>query len=420
MEITKHFLYNFSLFIFFLFFCLLLLERSKRTTISKPALIILSIILLWSCIQFSYHPVPVARFDLRIIPYVLGSLYLGTGPLLSVVIIILRGFYGIDTGFYLTFILYAPLAYALWRIHPWFLNQYPKKRILFAIGLGVVLGIITVGGMEIIKTPDYWLDAWLAYFIIPPLGIGIISYSIEFFRKNIEMRNQLIKAEKLQAVEQMGAAISHEIRNPLTAAMGFVQLLQDGYLPRKQQKEYLSIVKDELKAAEHVIQDYLTFAKPSMVTTEELSVKKELQHVLNVLQPIANLNSVEISTDFSVIGYIQGDRQKFRQAFINVIKNAIESMPSGGHLKIATDFSQNDITIQIMDTGIGMTKEQIARLGEPYYSTKGTKGTGLGMMVVYSIVRAMNGMIKVESQIGKGTTFYFKFPSLKAALKSTQ
>jgi two-component system, sporulation sensor kinase B len=419
MEITKHFLINFSMFIFFFFFCLVLYEKNRKTSISKSTFVFLSILLLWTCIQFSYNPVSSARFDLRIIPYVIGSLYLGIGPLLSAIIIIFRGFYGIDTGFYLTLLMYVPLAFILWRIYPWFLNQYPKRRIIFAVALGIIFGVFTVAGMEIIKTPDYWFDAWLAYMLIPPLGIGIISYSIEFIRRNTEMKHQLIKAEKLHAVEQMGAAISHEIRNPLTAAIGFVQLLQDGYLSRKQQIEYLSIVKEELKAAERVIQDYLTFAKPSLVSTEELNVKRELQHVINILQPMANQNSVEIKTDFSVVGSIQGDRQKFRQAFINVLKNAVESMPTGGYLTIGTQFSQNHITIDVSDTGVGMAKEQLERLGEPYYSTKGSSGTGLGMMVVYSIVRAMNGTISVNSKLGEGTTFHFEFPSFKTALKNT-
>ena len=83
----------------------------------------------------------------------------------------------------------------------------------------------------------------------------------------------------------------------------------------------MSIVKDELNSAERVIQDYLTFAKPSLDKIEELNVKSELRQIINILPPIANQNSVEIITDFSVIGFIKGDRQKFRQCFINVLKN---------------------------------------------------------------------------------------------------
>jgi two-component system, sporulation sensor kinase B len=418
MEITKHFLYNFALLIFFLFFCLLLFEKSRKSSISKIHLLIVFALLLWTCIQFSYDPVADARFDIRIIPYVIGSVYLGIAPFLSGFIVIVRGFYGIDTGFYLTLLLYAPLAFILWRIYPWIIIQNSKRRIVFSVGMGMILGILTFSGMELIEYPNLWFDAFFAFLVIPPLGIGIIAYSIEFIKRNIEMKHHLIKTEKLHAVEQMGAAISHEIRNPLTAAMGFVQLLQGGYVTKKQQSQYLSIVMEELKAAERVIQDYLTFAKPSLVKIEEINVKKELQHVINILQPTANQNSVEISTDFSAVGFIQGDRQRFRQAFINVIKNAIESMPTGGYLKIGTDFSEYHITIQVKDAGVGMSKEQLERLGEPYYSTKGSKGTGLGMMVVYSIVRAMNGVIRVESKVGVGTTFQSRFPSYKAANKN--
>ena len=139
----------------------------------------------------------------------------------------------------------------------------------------------------------------------------------------MEISHQLIKVEKLKAVEQMGAAISHEIRNPLTAANGFVQLLNDDYLPRHKRREYLSIVKDELNSAERVIQDYLTFAKPSLEKIEELNVKNELKQIINILTPMANQNSVEIITDFSVIGFIKGDKQRFRQCFINILKNAL-------------------------------------------------------------------------------------------------
>ncbi|WP_342352006.1 HAMP domain-containing sensor histidine kinase [Neobacillus soli] len=373
--------------------------------------------MVWFCIHFSYNPIPVARADLRIIPLVIGSVYLGIGPILAIAIIIIRSFYGLDLGLFLTLFLYAPLGIILWRIYPMFWRKSPERRILFTVALGMILGAMTSGGMLITHPYLYWLDFLFAYLVIPPLGIGIISFGIEFVRRNNEMQQQLIKTEKLKAVEQMGAAISHEIRNPLTAASGFVQLLQDDYLPRQKRKEYLSIVKEELHSAERVIQDYLTFAKPSLETFEELNVKSELRQIINILLPLANQNSVEIITDFSVIGFIKGDGQKFRQCFINVLKNAIEAMPNGGCLSISTEFSQSYVTIRVKDTGIGMTSEQFERLGEPFYSTKGKNGTGLGMMVVYSIVRAMDGEIWGESEVGAGTTFHFEFPTITSIRK---
>ncbi|WP_310367735.1 HAMP domain-containing sensor histidine kinase [Neobacillus drentensis] len=418
MEITKHLFLNLSIYIIILFFCLIFFDNCKKVTISKPSLTIFFIAMLWLCIQFSYNPIPSARYDLGIIPLVLGALYIGIGPILIGSIIIIRGFYGFDFGFYLTMILYAPLTVVFWRLYPWFLKQVPARRIFVTVCLGISLGILTVIGTSFAHPHSNWLDAWIAFLFIPSLGIGIISYGIEFVRRNNEMQQELIKAEKLKAVEQMGAAISHEIRNPLTAASGFVQLLQDDYLSRQKRKEYLSIVKEELISAERVIQDYLTFAKPSLEAFEELNVKSELRQIINLLQPLANQNSVEVTTDFSVIGFIKGDRQKFRQCFVNVLKNAIESMPNGGYLTITTEYSKNYVTVSVKDTGVGMTIEQLELLGEPFYSTKGKNGTGLGMMVVYSIARAMDGTVWAESEIGVGTTFYFKFPTISSIMKS--
>jgi two-component system, sporulation sensor kinase B len=412
MEITKHLFLNLSVLIILLFFCIIWLDQSKKLAMSKTVIIVFFILLIWFCIQFSFNPVPYARYDLRIIPIVIGGLYLGIGPIVIIAMLIIRAFYGLDLGLFETTLLYVPLAIIMFYLYPWFSEQSSSKRIPVAIFLGMILGILTVSGMELINSNRMWLDAWFAYIVIPPLGIGIIAYCIEFFKRSIEMQQHLIKVEKLKAVEQMGAAISHEIRNPLTAASGFVQLLQDDYLPRNKRREYLSIVKEELNSAERVIQDYLTFAKPSLVSIEELNVKNELKQIINILQPMANQYSVEIITDFSVIGFIKGDRQRFRQCFINILKNAVESMPNGGHLYIDTDFSQDNVTIRVTDTGVGMSKEQLERLGEPYYSTKGSKGTGLGMMVVFSLIRAMDGVIRVQSEVGVGTTFHISFPTI--------
>ncbi|WP_160725867.1 sensor histidine kinase [Bacillus sp. USDA818B3_A] len=412
MEITMHLFINLSLMIILLLIGFILFGKGKKTLLSKPSIIILFIITIWLCIQFSYVTVSHVRFDLRSLPLIIGGLYAGIGPILSISIIGLTSLYGVNIGFWQTLVVYVPLTLILWRLYPWFQNISPARRIFTTVCMGIFIGLLTVFSIVFYHIPLNLLDASFASLVVPSLGIGIVSYSLEFLRKISEMQQELIKAEKLKAVEQMGAAISHEIRNPLTAASGFVQLLQDEYLPRQKRKEYLAIVKDELFSAERVIQDYLTFARPSLEKYEELNVKRELRQIINILQPLANQNSVDIMTDFSIIGFIKGDGQKFRQCFVNVLKNAIEAMPNGGYLHISTEYSLNLVTIIIKDSGIGMTPQQLERLGEPFYSTKGKNGTGLGMMVVYSIVRAMDGSIWVESEVGKGTTFHFEFPTI--------
>lgn len=417
MEITKHFFFNLSLLMIILFFALMWSERKRKFSFSKWPLFFWCVGLLWTCFQFSYHPTPTMQLDLRVIPVLIGGLYFGMGPLLSVTVIIIRGFYGIDSGFILNLLLYFLLAFVLWRLYPWFWKQPPKRRITFSVSLGLILGMLPAISMEIISPSSVnRFDAWFAYLVIPPLGIGMISYIIEFVRKNLQMRKNLIKSEKLEAVEQMGAAISHEIRNPLTAAIGFVQLLKENNLPTYKRMQYLSIIKEELESAERVIQDYLTFSKPSIELVEYIDVKTELTKVINILKPTANQYSVEIDTNFAWGGFIKGDRQKFHQCFLNVVKNAIESMPRGGNLFIESKQSKSHLLITVKDTGEGMTKEQLDRLGEPYYSTKGSKGTGLGMMVVYSIVRAMNGTIRVQSEVGVGTVFLIVFHAASSSI----
>ncbi len=412
MEITQHFFFNLSLIIILLFFALVWSAKMRNFSISKRFSLFWGIVLLWSCFQFSYHPVPHISMDLRELPVLIGGLYLGIGPILSIMVIFIRGLYGIDSGFYANIALYLPLAFFFWKVYPWFWNQRPTRRVVISISFGIVLSIITVSALVFMDLNVNRFDAYIAYLVVPNLGIAMISITSEFVIKNFHLQNQLIKSGKLEVVEQMGAAISHEIRNPLTSAKGFVQLLLEGPQTSQKHTDYLKIISHELILAEQVIKDYLTFSKPSLEKVEPIDVSKELTLIVKMLQPTANQNSVEVITQIETEGHIIGDRLKFHQCFLNVIKNGIESMPSGGQLFIRTDTSKKNVSISVIDHGIGMTKEQLDRLGEPYYSTKGSKGTGLGMMVVYSIVKAMNGMIRVQSEVGRGTTFRFIFPSI--------
>jgi len=408
-SLTVHFLFNLALLIVLLFFCLMWAETSGGKRINKGMAKFYFVISLILCFVFSYQLNEEIILDLRIVPLIIGGLYMGLSPMLALVIIIIRGFHGIDLGFYLGVAFYGIFGFLLWYLSPWFLKLTSKYRILFSVGVTWMVGVLMVVGLEILDSPNHTLDVWFAYILIPPLGVAMISYIMEVIEKNILLRQRLVKAEKLDAVEQMGAAISHEIRNPLTSAMGFLQLLEDDLLNVEKRNQYLSIMKEELQSAEKVIQDYLTFSKPKLESIEVFEIQEQLNKIINLLQPSANKNSVKVISHYSSQNLIQGDCQKFHQCFVNILKNAIESMPNGGLLSITTLSNSSQVTIKVQDTGVGMTKEQIDRLGEPYYSTKGNNGTGLGVMVAHSIVRAMNGTVNVKSKVGVGTEFTFTF-----------
>jgi two-component system sporulation sensor kinase B len=410
LELTMHFFFNLSLLVVLFFFSLLWTERLNNIKSIQVVATLYFVVSFLISYAFSYPIHDGYLFDLKNIPIIVSGLYMGFGPLLGLLTICIRGFYGFDTGFWVTVALYGGISFTLWRLSPSFINQSSNLRILFSVAITFLFSLIQTI-LEFIHLPYPSYDLYFAFLVIQPLGVGMITYFIEEVTKTIQIRHQLLNTKRLEAVEQMGAAISHEIRNPLTAAIGFVQLLQLENISVENRVQYLSIIKKELKSAEKVIQDYLTFSKQETLLTESLIVHEELQQAIELLQPNANRNSVQIVSIFSNDIIINGDRQKFHQFLVNIIKNAIEAMPEGGILTVEMECAPTNVSILIKDTGAGMTSEQLKHLGEPYYSTKGKKGTGLGMMVVYSIVRAMNGTIHVESEVGVGTTFKFTFNS---------
>ena len=228
--LTVNFLFNLSLLIVFLFFCIMWAEKSGKKRLDKGTAILYFVCSLVLCIS-SYRLNEGMVLDLRIVPYLIGSLYMGLSPILGLLIILIRAFHGFDIGFYIGVVFYGLFSFLLWYISPWFKKRTPKFRILFSVRSSTLLvSLLILVGIEIIAPPSHSLDLWFAYLFVPPLGVAMISYTIEVSENNILMQQRLVKSEKLEAVEQMGAAISHEIRNPLTSAMGFLQLLDDDLL----------------------------------------------------------------------------------------------------------------------------------------------------------------------------------------------
>ncbi|WP_409303052.1 ATP-binding protein [Peribacillus sp. SCS-155] len=238
------------------------------------------------------------------------------------------------------------------------------------------------------------------------ISVFIISRYTNNFR---ELAKEMRELEKLKTVSEIAASISHEVRNPLTVIKGFLQLLKERNHTDEDKMLYLTISLDELERAEHIITDYLTFAKPSLENVKVLDLTEELDYVLTVVSPYANMNNVHIDVSFKEKVYISGEAAKLHQCLINVIKNGIEAMPEGGELSVAITKAGSHASLSVTDSGTGMSEEQLKRLGTPFYTTK-DKGTGLGTMVVYSIVKAMGGEIKVKSKENKGTSFTIILP----------
>ncbi|MGM0753251.1 MAG: ATP-binding protein [Bacillota bacterium] len=362
------------------------------------------------CMLSPIYQNPYCVHDLRMIPFVLGIMYGGpyTGIALLAVLLVSRTMiYGWSI---VAFVIYV-VIYILTVIGmKWFDfdGLTSRKKILFSVMLFTVHSIVAAliaNAMTVFVIDESYL---INFILLPSLGMLILTYICETLLKQIQIKQALVKIEKMEVLSQLAASISHEVKNPLTVIKGFLRLLNQENLPVGKKEQYLAIASSELKRAEEIINDYLTFAKPDPDHVENISISEQLNKLVDMVEPLSNQQSVVVHNSI-IDATIIGNTRSFQQAFLNIIKNAIESMPKGGTLTILSKVQKGNVSISITDTGVGMTPEQQARLGEPYFSTK-EKGTGLGLMVSYRIIEAMRGVITVESRVGKGTSFQIVFP----------
>jgi two-component system sporulation sensor kinase B len=242
------------------------------------------------------------------------------------------------------------------------------------------------------------------------ISTWFVTYLFFQVKKQELNKEKLFLSDKDRMVGQLAASVSHEIRNPLTTTRGFLQMMDQRQFSEEEQKRFIGLALSGVDQANAIITDYLNFAKPNADQIEKLDVKEELDSTIRFITPLVMTSEVEINVTHLVEGplHIVGESRKLKQCLMNLIKNAIESMPEGGTLTIRTCKHEDTIRITIIDTGIGMSKTQIKTLGLPFYTTK-AKGTGLGLVVVMSLIKTMNGKITFESTLNKGTTCLIQF-----------
>lgn len=362
------------------------------------------------CMKYPIYIDEYCVHDLRQIPLFLGILY-GGWPAGAVLLVILLTTRFVVYGFnFLTLIVYMVIVILTAMYSKRFTTQSKKKKLISAVLLTLVLGVLTSTIAVGISEQFVITEAYMFYFIIlPPIVMFFAVYLIEYLNDTIHLRSNLVKLEKMEVVSQLAASISHEVRNPLTVVKGFVELLKEPKLSQETKEQYIHHVLRELHQAESIISDYLAFAKPATEKVDTIYIEREIRNVIDILRPLANMSSVNIMEKIET-GTVLGNLNHFRQCFLNLMKNGIEALPNGGELIIVAFVEKNEVTIQIIDNGVGMSKEQINRFGEPYYSSK-DKGTGLGSMVAVKTIQTMNGTLEVVSILNKGTTITVTFPA---------
>ncbi|MGQ3685329.1 MAG: sensor histidine kinase [Candidatus Loosdrechtia sp.] len=249
------------------------------------------------------------------------------------------------------------------------------------------------------------------------------SYS-NLEQKVNERTIQLLRAERLAAVGELAADVAHEINNPLGGLQNFASMLKNEPENVPQTKKYSSLMLEGLKRVEIIVKRLLTFSRPYTLRLSESNVNTVVNTSLEFIEYRIEPGQVHIAKELNeCLQPVYIDADHISQVFINIMINAIESMPNGGVLTIVTDTCKeyvDYVTVTIADTGWGISEEITDRIFEPFFSTKkdseGGNGLGMGLAISKRIVEDHHGKISVKSKVGEGTTFKICLPSLVASL----
>ncbi|MEE0877771.1 MAG: ATP-binding protein [Treponemataceae bacterium] len=281
---------------------------------------------------------------------------------------------------------------------------------------------INISEEFVTKTPA-GLARFLNISLMPLVQNKKLSGSIIKIDDITEKRNQetlLHRMENLASLTNLAASVAHEIKNPLGSISIYIQLLQkavnksrnsDEKLPEKKFLEnYIEIINQEIDRLNNIIVDFLFAVRPISAELIPENPVKLLNLYVEFFKPELEDKNINLKTAFLENSpKILLDEKLFKQVLINLVQNAIVAMPDGGELFLSTRITGDKYLISVADTGIGMNSETVSRIFEPYFTTKAT-GTGLGLTMVYKVIKEFGGDIEVESYEGKGTIFTISLP----------
>jgi signal transduction histidine kinase len=275
---------------------------------------------------------------------------------------------------------------------------------------------LSLGSMEVA-----WRNSLRAIVILglAILGAGILGMAAIFHNQHTHMLEvkaleaEVLHRERLSALGNMAATVAHEIRNPLNAISMGLQRLKVEFQPTDDQEHYsrlTELMNGEVHRLNAIVEQFLSLARPLEIKTEELS----LQDVLNELAILVNGEAQQSKVQIRVVAppalpAFKADREYLRQMLLNLILNGFQAMPEGGTLTLEAKTSNGNILISVADTGNGIASENLARIFDPYFTTK-ARGSGLGLAIARRIVEAHGGTITVFSEAGRGCRFEIVFP----------
>jgi two-component system, NtrC family, sensor histidine kinase HydH len=289
----------------------------------------------------------------------------------------------------------------------------PKKLLSFMDGRASKKGVV-----------ETEVDCVLKDCKVVPLEVGVSSLEgddgtilgdIVLFRDLTEVRDlkrEIERNQRLASLGRLAAGVAHEIRNPLSSIKGFATYFRERYKGVPEDVKTAEIMVQEVERLNRVIGQLLEFARPMEILKKNTPVLSLIDHSLKMVEGQAKAKQIEIHRKLSnEVKYIYVDSDRINQVLLNLYLNSIEAMGQGGSLSVEV-FRDNDsqrIRITVSDTGVGIKKEDLVHIFDPYFTTK-QSGTGLGLAIVHNIIEAHNGEIKVESEPGNGTKVTILLP----------
>jgi signal transduction histidine kinase len=282
--------------------------------------------------------------------------------------------------------------------------------------------IVLLTGFATLETAIGAVRAGAFAYLVKPCSTADLLLTIEQALRQVrlhaekrELARRAMVAEKLAAVGTLTAGISHEIRNPLNAAG-----LQLAVLERRVRKlpdaaqasllEPLGLVRDEIRRLEHLLEDFLQFARPRELVTRPVEVHSVLEAVLGLLGGDAERRGIALERRIDAeLPLVSGDPERLRQVMMNLTLNALEATPKGGHVRVTAAPAGREILLAVDDSGPGIGAEERDRIFRPFWSNGG--GTGLGLAIARELANALGGRIELQSEPGLGSRFELVLPA---------
>ncbi|MNI25714.1 Sporulation kinase E [compost metagenome] len=389
--------------------------RDKAVNYSKQFINITCVICLFMSMTFHSSVQDGIIFDIRYVIMFFGMVYGGmtTGLILLVEFVAYRWLIG-GQGLLSAMIIHV-ITFNLSALLSILYRHYSEYRNQITFVAGISFSVIPLCVLFVTENKYVIENLTFNILAIPvqnSLGIWLL---ISLFNKAVSDKQlylRYLQTKKVETIAYVAASLAHEVRNPLTAVMGFLKLIRNDSISKEKTQYYIDICVEEMKRTEVILSEYLSIAKPNNSIYEQINLVRHLNSVIDIMTPYANMNNVALEVpDSEQELNICANPNEIKQLLINFIKNAIEacSFITRGKVNIRIERESLYAKITIHDNGVGMSKEQLERLGTIYYSTKNT-GTGLGLTFSYQLIHSMNGAVSVRSKSGKGTEFIISLP----------